>query len=227
MKLELPISELKNMVVKQIANFFFCTSEEKVLIKETVDDALNASEYCFSHSNTSYYQKDGEVYFNPFHSGQYAIFLYFLSNIFFKKHPNFRTVADRIYYLNKALNSVELFYEVELPAIFFADHPIGSVMGRAKYGDFFSYAQNCSVGNNKGIYPLIGQNVRMAAGSTIFGNCNIGDNVIISAHTYIKDTNIPACSIVFGVYPNLVIKQKNEAYFRSEIVYYKGYKNWN
>ena len=48
------------------------------------------------------------------------------------------TLADKVYYLNKMLNSVDLFYAIELPERWSCKHPLGSVMGGAKYGDFFS-----------------------------------------------------------------------------------------
>jgi serine O-acetyltransferase len=96
-----------------------------------------------------------------------------------------------------------------MPDVFFLDHPVGSVLGRATYGLNFSFSQNCTVGNNKGIFPTIGKNVQMLSGSKILGRCKIGDNVIVSANTYIKDTDIPANSLVFGSSPNLVIKIVN------------------
>jgi serine O-acetyltransferase len=115
-------------------------------------------------------------------------------------------LADKCYYLNKVLNSCDLFYEVELPPIFMLDHPVGSVMGRAKYSDYFSFGQNCTVGNNHGIYPVIGDHVRMCANSMILGNCTIGNNVIIGAATCVKDESIPDNSLVFGKSPHLIIK---------------------
>ena len=51
----------------------------------------------------------------------------------------------KFYYLNKIMNSVEMFYEVELPSVFCCDHPLGSVMGRARYSDFFYFSQGCTV----------------------------------------------------------------------------------
>ncbi len=48
-----------------------------------------------------------------------------------------RAIADKIYYLNRALNSVDLFYEVALPRIWSCEHPLGSIMGRAPYGENF------------------------------------------------------------------------------------------
>jgi serine O-acetyltransferase len=41
----------------------------------------------------------------------------------------------------------------------------------------------------------------------VLGNCTIGDNVWISANTYIKDEDVPANTIVFGSSPNLVFKK--------------------
>lgn len=47
----------------------------------------------------------------------------------------------------------------------------------------------------------------MYANSSFIGKCNIGDNVILSAGTLVKDTDIPSNSIVFGQSPNLIIKE--------------------
>lgn len=118
--------------------------------------------------------------------------------------------AEKIYYLNKILHSIDLFYEVELPSIFFFDHPLGSVMGRAKYSDYFSFLQGCTVGNNKGKYPIIGRNVSMLSNSKILGDCHIGNNVILSANSYVIDTDIPDNSIVFGQGRNITIKTYDE-----------------
>ena len=54
----------------------------------------------------------------------------------------------------------------------------------------------------------LGQNVQMCANSSIIGDCNIGDNVIIGANSGVKDENVPDNCIVFGYSPNLTIKQK-------------------
>ena len=106
------------------------------------------------------------------------------------------------------MNGCDLYHEVNLPHYFTLDHPVGSVMGRAEYGEGFSFGQNCTVGNNKGIYPVLGENVRMCANSSIIGNCRIGDNVIIGANSGVKDEDVPDNSIVFGFSPHLIIKAK-------------------
>ena len=94
------------------------------------------------------------VRFNPYHSVQYMIFLYYLSHEIYVNTQN-TILCDKIYYLNKIMNSVDLFYAIELPQKFGAEHPLGSVMGRAKYGDGLikEYSQRLIIElNDKYIY---------------------------------------------------------------------------
>ena len=116
-------------------------------------------------------------------------------------------MADKVYFLNKSLNAIDLFYEVQMPKIFILDHPVGTVIGRAKIKDYFSFSANCVVGGSKGIFPKIGKNVYMSIGSAILGDCNVGNNVIFSAYSYIIDTDVPSNSIVSGRHPNVIIKK--------------------
>lgn len=103
---------------------------------------------------------------------------------------------------------MDFFYEVKLPNIWGCEHPLGSIMGRARYSDYFFFYQGCTVGGNNGYYPTIGHNVTMYSNSKILGDAHVGDNVILGANTYVKDEIIPDNSIVFGQSPNLVIKRK-------------------
>lgn len=204
---------LIELIVNQVNNLFgFNRKEQESDLLSAVEATLGQIEHCFSFRNERYYRKDNELFFDPFHASQYAIFLYYLSRSLFEQNEN-RLLADKVYYLNRALNSVDLYYEVKLPSIFGLDHPLGSVIGRAEFSDFFFFTQNCTVGNNKGIYPVFGKNVAMLAGSTVIGNSHISDNCIISANSYIKDQDVPGNSLVFGVSPELVIKQRDESYF--------------
>lgn len=202
------VDTLNKLIRHQIHNLFLLEETENEILARSLPAALNKVEQCFSQSKNKYYWKDGEVFFSIYHSGQYCIFLYFLARQVFLEDPEHRILADKIYYLNKTLNGLDLYYEIAMPDVFHLDHPVGSVMGRAKYGNNFTFAQLCTVGNNKGVFPKIGKNVQMLSGSKILGNCIIGDDVIVSANTYIKDTNIPENSLVFGSSPNLIVKQR-------------------
>lgn len=194
------------MTVHQMRNFFPVSEEESVLMTQSMERVLQRVEKCFDGSTNKYYHREGEVYFNPFHSGQYCIYLYWFSRTIFEAGNRF--LADKIYFLNKIMNGCDMFYEVELPEVFKLDHPVGSVIGRAKFSSGFSFCQNCTVGNNNGIYPQIGQHVKLCANSSIIGNCIVGDNVTIGAYACVKDQNVPADSIVFGQSPNLIIVSK-------------------
>lgn len=203
-------NQFSTLVKKQLDNLFILDETEIDGLENAIEIALKRSYENFKHHNNKYFWNKDELIINPFHSGQYAIFLYYLSHTIQSFN---KSLADRVYYLNKALNGVDLFYEIELPEIFFLEHPVGSVMGRAEYSNYFSFSQNCTVGNNKGFYPVFEENVTMLSGSKVIGKCIIGRNSIISANTYIKDSNIPENSIVFGSSPNLIIKKmKSDTY---------------
>ena len=96
-----------------------------------------------------------------------------------------------------------------MPDVFHLDHPVGSVLGRAAYQNGFTFSQNCTVGNNKGVFPIFGRNVRLFSGAKVLGSCVVGDDVDFAANSYVKDVDIPSGSIVFGESPNIVIKKKS------------------
>ena len=195
-------------LIRRQLSLFMITNQEIEKIRNILTEVIERTKYCFSASGNKYYSKDDKTYFNPFHSGQWCIFLYFLSHTLYQKDESNRVICDKIYYLNRMLNSADLYYEVNLPDIFMLDHPLGAVIGRAKIGNYFSFSQGCTIGNNKGIYPVLGENVRMLSNSKIIGKSSIGDNVIVAANTYIKDQDIESNVIVFGGSPNLIIKKK-------------------
>ena len=207
MKTVVSLNCISDITTKQIENFFPLSNDDKLLIINLLQEkVIDRLENNFKMNHNKYYFQGNETYFNMFHSGQYCIFLYYLSNEIWKSGNSI--LADKIYYLNKIMNGVDLFYEVELPDYFSLDHPVGSVIGRAHYSNGFSFSQNCTVGNNKGIYPVLGKNFIMCANSMIIGNCHVGDNVTLGAGCLVKDQDIPSNSLVFGQSPNLIIKQK-------------------
>lgn len=207
MKFEISKDAILKLMIGQISSFFSISANEVNTINALSEEVFERCDMCFSKTENKYYSRDGETYFNPFHSGQYTIFLYYFSNTIFKRAKDQIRLADKVYYLNKVMNSCDLFYEVELPKYFSLDQPVGAVLGRATYGNHFKFTQNCTVGNNKNVYPTIGENVTMTAGAMVFGNSKIGDNVTIGTGAIVKDEDIPENSVVFGQSPNLIIKK--------------------
>ena len=156
--------------------------------------------------------QDESMIFNPMHTVTWAIFLYRLSRLLYLNGDVHE--ADCVYYLNKIMNSVEWFYQVELPTYFMAEHPLGSVLGKAEYSDYLFVYQGTTVGGNRKenilYYPQIGENVILYANATILGETRIGNNVIVSANSYIINEGIPDNCIVFGQSPHIFIKEKSE-----------------
>ncbi len=197
-----------SVLLLQLRNNFALTDAEETILStaNVCRDAYSCSITCFCNGNYKYFDKNEGL--PPFNSVMYCNYLYWVSHLLYKN--GLCEVADKVYYLNKMLNSVDLFYAIKLPNHWGCEHPVGSVMGRATYGDYFFFYQGCTVGGNHHLeYPILGNNVTMYSNAKILGKSHIGNNVIIAANAYVKDTDIPDNSIVFGQFPNLIIKQNN------------------
>lgn len=195
-----------------------------LIIEMNIDKALDRIQKCLSSIKNKYINSiNNKVLFNPYHSGQYTIFLYYLANTIYQcSDSNF--MEDKVYYLNKIMNGIDWCYQIELPEFFSIEHPIGSVLGRAKYSNYLFIYQHVTIGGmsvRKAVYPKIGENVLIYSNSTILGDTVIGDNVIISSGCLIKNEIIPNCSLVFGQSPNLLIKSKDLEYMKENMPHWK------
>lgn len=205
-------NQLLSLLTTQL-NFFLIEEKEKNELVDNLDEAIARLEECFKNSSNKYYSREiegkREGFFNPFHSVQYMIFLYILANTIHMKGSK-TLICDKLYYLNKMLNSVDIYYQVNLPEHFGAEHPVGTVIGRGQIGDYFYFYQNVTLGgvikDGKEVYPKLGCHVEMYSNSSVLGDCNIGNNVIIGAGAIVKNQDVPDNSIVFGQSPNIVIK---------------------
>lgn len=133
--------------------------------------------------------------FYIYNSLQYATFLYLLANEQAKVDSD-NLVSDRLFCLNKTLNSIEIFHSVVLPEIFFISHGIGSVLGNAHYGNRFIIFQNVTVGRINEQKPRIGENVILYPGVSITGGTVVGNNCVVSAGIKLHNMNIPDNTIV-------------------------------
>jgi serine O-acetyltransferase len=160
-----------------------------------------------------YFNEKGNVYFNHLQSDQYAMYIYMLSR-YIHLNTDDTQIPTKLYYLNKALHSVDIYFRTELPSAFLFVHPLGSILGRAKFADYFVMYQNCTVGClNEGVFPTFEGKVIMYSNSNVLGNCVIGDNVCVASGTSVINTNIPSNSIVLGEYPNYIIKENKKDFF--------------
>lgn len=210
---EIPKEDILKLTIKQVDNLFCATDQDRLLIVNCFNEALERCNRCFELSPNKYYNRGGEVYFNPFHSVQYMTYLYYLANSIHQVEGS-NTTCDKLYYLNKSLNAIDLFYAVELPDFFMAEHPVGTVIGgHGKIGSGLLFYQGCTLGgyhekDGTISYPNLGNNVKLFAHAGVIGRCTIGNNVNIGAGTVIKNQDIPDNVNVFGQSPNLIIKPK-------------------
>ena len=126
------LDELQQHVEMQLRNIM-CV---RLDISDALAQAVAHVEQLRAHSNNKYYMSTGEV--DVFHTGIYTNLLYWLAREFYLHDGNGKR-AEKIYYLNKVLNSVDIFYEVEMPSCWDVEHPLGSVMGRGKFGNYFFF----------------------------------------------------------------------------------------
>lgn len=208
--------ELFELVNHQIGNFW---PSGGVLQDNysSFKNALSRTEKNFLCRKGAIFQKDGQAAFHVTHSVQYAVFLCTYANQLYLDGN--QDAADKVYYLNKIMNSVDWFYAVQFPSVWSAEHPLGSVVGRATLGDYLFLYQGTTIGGNRkdGVlsYPVLGDHVLMYANSKILGDSHIGNNVIISANAYLLNEAVPDNCVVFGQSPNIIFKQKSEDDIRS------------
>ena len=176
-----------------------------------VKKAIERTEYCFSKINIKYFFDGTNVRFNHLNTDQYAMFLYYLSNTIWQAEKD-GLLASKLYYLNKALNGLDAFYEVKLPDIFILTHPVGTVLGRGNYSDYFVAYQRVTIGGNTELdYPTLGKGVAMYGGSAVIGKCKIGDGCSISFGTVVMERDIPPNMVVFGNHPDITYKRASKS----------------
>jgi serine O-acetyltransferase len=144
--------------------------------------------------------------FDPLHSTQYCSFLYFLAHTIWRRTGSTET-PTRLFLLNKALNGIDLFYEIEMPPVFFIGHSVGIVFAKATYGNYLVVYQNSTVGKNHGVAPVLGEGVVMYAGTAIIGACQVGDGTVLSQGTSLVNTDSPGhCTVYPGTAGQVVFK---------------------
>ncbi len=165
-----------------------------------VVEALARTEHCFRSIHRKYYNFGGIVEFNHLNSDHLAAFLYFLGNSCWKSTGD-TVVPTKLFYLNKILNGLDLYFSVSLPSVFLLVHPVGTVIGNANYGDYLVVYQNCTIGADKGVYPTFGDGVILFSRSSVLGDSRVGANVVFGANSFVVNAKVPANSIVVGQYP--------------------------
>ena len=206
MKLSLPKKDLIVYIESLIlSNFPDGIKINSIQLHDMVENALSRTEGSFKNIEAKYYLKDGTVYFNHLNADHMIVLLYFAANYGYKLGYEINLI-EKIYNLNKRLHSIDLFYSVNLPEVFCVVHPLGSILGNAKYGNYICIYQGVTVGSTKKeSYPTFGDRIIFCANSSVIGECKVGNNIIFAANSFVLNKDIPDNSIVAGRHPNTEI----------------------
>lgn len=195
MKMTMSKEELSAFVQRQL-DFYIpdgYVTEHKYWL-EAMGTALKRCDNCFKHILTPLYRDlNKESLFSHLHRDQYATFLYFLANTIWV-HYHEKQICDKLLNLQSILHSFFLSYKCEMPDLFWLGHPIGSIIGNAKYSDGLCITQNVTVNTHvdaQGNVDLVlGKGVVLQPGATIIGNKQIGDRVTIGPNVLIYNEKI-------------------------------------
>ena len=166
-------------------------------VAEAAGGALARLEHCFTRIDNKYFFDGQQAVFDHLHGDQYAMWLYLLANELHQRGGP-AAVCKKLFLLNKALHGCDLFYEVELPAIFLLVHPLGTVLGRGRYSDYLIAYQRVGIGSNRDVYPTLGRHVTLRPGSAVLGNATVGDNCSIAAESLLLDRDLTPNSVYIG-----------------------------
>lgn len=200
MELSLPPVELEDYVMRLVAHHLPDGFAAKPEHTRLFARSLERVEHCFARIDRKYYRHGNEAVFDHLNGDHMATLLYFYANTVWRQIGD-AALPTRLFYLNKILHGLDLFYSVALPDIFMLVHPVGTVLGHARYQDYLVVYQNCTVGAITDIYPQFGTGTILYSRTSVLGNCRLGDDVVLAANAMIVDLEVPASTTVAGQYP--------------------------
>ncbi|MFN0075071.1 MAG: hypothetical protein ACKVY0_01220 [Prosthecobacter sp.] len=171
-------------------------------LEHPVKEALEAAEFCFAHIKDRHFWRGDRPCFDHLHSEQYSMFLYWAGHAAWRQNKPAH-VPLKLYLLNKALHGIDLFHEVVMPRVFKLGHGVGSVLGRATYGEYFFVSQCCTVGAVGYDYPVFGRGVVLSSASSVLGRSHLHDEVCVGAGTLLVNETVEAGMTVVGHTPDI------------------------
>ena len=200
MIVSLNLEELKKYTESLLTNFF--PDDQCLISPNDISDAFLKLENCFNHINRKYYRTEfNETLFDHLNADHFCSFLYILSNTIWNNEGD-EVLCNKLFYLNKIMHGLDLYYKVNLPEIFLFIHPVGSVIGNASFENYSVFYQNVTIGSDGDAYPKFNNGTVFFSKSSVIGNCSVGENVVFGANAFILNTDIPAQCSVVGSFPN-------------------------
>jgi serine O-acetyltransferase len=196
METSLPVPSLTSLYRHLIEREFPEARHSPKDVDRVLYRALERVEHSFSHIVLEGYRStSGAARFSHLHGDQSAALYYFAANSAWRDFGD-TALASRFFLLNKRHNALVCMYDTLLPDVFVLIHTVGTVLGKATYGNFLAVYQNVTVGTDNERQPVIGPHAVLYGGSMVLGACTLGENVTVSAGTVLVNFDCPADSVV-------------------------------
>lgn len=202
---------LLDYVEHQLSNFFPDGRTYHQLLEENFNEALDRLRNCINA--VCLWPKER---FDYLHSSQYCTFLYFLANTIWRNGCD-TEICTKLFLLNKTLNGIDLFYEIEMPAVFFIGHTVGIVLAKASYSNYLVLYQNSTVGKNHGVAPVLEQGVIMYPNSAIIGRCHVATGSVIAQGVSVINRDTQSDCLAFQSVEGNLVFQKNKRNILADI----------
>ena len=145
--------------------------------------------------------------FNVLQSSQHCIYLYYLANTIWRQSGD-TAAPTRLFLMNKALNGIDLFYEIAMPEAFYIGHSVGIVLAKATYGNHLVLYQNSTVGRHKDQIPVIGERVVLYPNTAVIGRSVVESDCVVSQGTSVINRRVAAGQMAFRAADGLAFKPR-------------------
>jgi serine O-acetyltransferase len=209
MKTSIPVDDYVRLLGRRLAAYD--DRPPRAPLGQVVAAALERYEYALARIALPGYTRDGEPYFDHLHGDQSAAFWWFAANTAYRRFED-RDLALMFFLLNKAQNGIVAMYDTELPPVFALIHTVGTVLGKAAYGNYFTAYQGVTVGSDRDRSPRLGERVTLLAGSRVIGGAVLGDDVSLAPGALAAHVDVPAGTVLRGSSPDHVLAPRRRDY---------------
>lgn len=173
---------MKNFVDFLLTKVYNSKPIPEAIIEVAFEKTVNDIRYHFPNLNEKDIQQLIET-----NNNELAIFLFRLGR---ELHENkIEELKFQVHWLLKELCSCEIYFNNSIDVGFYIVHGEGTVIGsRNTIGKGFKIHQGCTIGhkkNGEGNGNNIGNDVTIYCNSSVIGELNIGDNVVIGGHVMV------------------------------------------